>query len=89
MGRFATRLSRTVVPANLTDPMSGFFMLRREVFTAANRRLSAIGFKLLLNFLPHRRARCDSWSCRTGFERAAPATASSIPQWCGTSVCCS
>jgi dolichol-phosphate mannosyltransferase len=49
MSRFATRLSRTVVPANLTDPMSGFFMLRREVFTAANRRLSAIGFKLLVD----------------------------------------
>jgi dolichol-phosphate mannosyltransferase len=49
MSRFATKLSRIVVPANLTDPMSGFFMLRREVFTAANRRLSAIGFKLLVD----------------------------------------
>jgi dolichol-phosphate mannosyltransferase len=49
MSRFAAKLSRIVVPANLTDPMSGFFMLRREVFTAANRRLSAIGFKLLVD----------------------------------------
>jgi dolichol-phosphate mannosyltransferase len=49
MSRFVTRLSRMVVPATLTDPMSGFFMLRREVFTAANRRLSGIGFKLLVD----------------------------------------
>jgi dolichol-phosphate mannosyltransferase len=49
MSRFATRLSRAVVPASLTDPMSGFFMLRREVFVAANRKLSAIGFKLLVD----------------------------------------
>jgi dolichol-phosphate mannosyltransferase len=49
MSRFATRLSHIVVPATLTDPMSGFFMLRRETFTLANRRLSAIGFKLLVD----------------------------------------
>ncbi len=49
MSRFATRLSHMVVPTTLTDPMSGFFMLRRETFTLANRRLSAIGFKLLVD----------------------------------------
>jgi dolichol-phosphate mannosyltransferase len=49
MSRFATRLSHMVVPATLTDPMSGFFMLRRETFTLANRKLSAIGFKLLVD----------------------------------------
>ena len=49
ISRFATRLSRMVVPADLTDPMSGFFMLRREAFTESMRRLSAIGFKLLVD----------------------------------------
>jgi dolichol-phosphate mannosyltransferase len=49
MSRFATRLSRIVVPPSLTDPMSGFFMLRREVFVAANRKMSAIGFKVLVD----------------------------------------
>jgi dolichol-phosphate mannosyltransferase len=49
MSRLAARISRAVVPPGLTDPMSGFFMLRREVFAAANRRLSAIGFKLLVD----------------------------------------
>jgi dolichol-phosphate mannosyltransferase len=49
VSRLATRMSRTLVPAELTDPMSGFFMLRREVLTASVRRLSAIGFKILLD----------------------------------------
>lgn len=49
ISRFATRLSRVVVPAELTDPMSGFFMLRRDVLTKSVRNLSAIGFKILLD----------------------------------------
>ncbi len=47
MSRLAVRLSRLLVPADLTDPMSGFFMLRRPVFTGAVHRLSALGFKIL------------------------------------------
>lgn len=49
VSRLATRMSRIVVRAQLTDPMSGFFMLRREVLTTSVRRLSAIGFKILLD----------------------------------------
>ena len=49
MSRFATRLSRLVVNADLKDPMSGFFMLRRDVFMKASRRLSSLGFKILLD----------------------------------------
>lgn len=45
----ATRLSRLVVPAALTDPMSGFFMIRRSAFEAAVHRLSNQGFKILLD----------------------------------------
>jgi dolichol-phosphate mannosyltransferase len=47
ISRLATRLSRILVPANLTDPMSGFFMMRRSVFMGSVRRLSAIGCKIL------------------------------------------
>ena len=47
MSRLAVRLSRVLVPANLTDPMSGFFMMRRSVLDGSVRRLSAIGFKIL------------------------------------------
>jgi dolichol-phosphate mannosyltransferase len=49
MSRFATRLSRLIVPADLKDPLSGYFMLRREVFMSSAHRLSTIGFKILLD----------------------------------------
>ncbi len=45
----ATRLSRLIVKSELADPMSGFFMLRREAFTGAVRNLSGQGFKILLD----------------------------------------
>jgi dolichol-phosphate mannosyltransferase len=47
MSRLAVRLSRALVPAELTDPMSGFFMMRRSVLDGSVRSLSAIGFKIL------------------------------------------
>jgi dolichol-phosphate mannosyltransferase len=46
---FATRLSRLVIKADLTDPMSGFFMVERSAFAGAMRRLSGQGFKILLD----------------------------------------
>lgn len=49
MSRYATRVSRLVIRADLKDPMSGFFMIRREAFAAAVRNLSVIGFKILLD----------------------------------------
>jgi len=45
----ATRLAHLVVSAELTDPMSGFFVIRREAFDRAVRRLSGQGFKILLD----------------------------------------
>jgi dolichol-phosphate mannosyltransferase len=51
ISKLATALSRLVVQANLKDPMSGFFMLRREVLMEAMPRLSGIGFKILLDIL--------------------------------------
>ena len=49
ISNFATRLSRLVVKAELSDPMSGFFMIRRTAFTGVMRRLSGQGFKILLD----------------------------------------
>jgi len=46
---FATRLSRIVVKADLSDPMSGFFIVERSAFAGAMRRLSGQGFKILLD----------------------------------------
>ena len=49
MSAVAARLSRTICKAEIADPMSGFFMPRREVLEAALRRLSGQGFKILLD----------------------------------------
>lgn len=51
ISNLATRLSRLVCKADIADPMSGFFMMRREAFDAAVRRLSGQGFKILLDLL--------------------------------------
>jgi dolichol-phosphate mannosyltransferase len=47
----ATRLSRRVLKADLSDPMSGFFMIRSAVARELVPHLSAIGFKILLDLL--------------------------------------
>lgn len=51
MSQFATRVSRLVVKQSVSDPMSGFFMLRRDLFELTVRNLSAMGFKILLDLL--------------------------------------
>lgn len=51
MSRFATHLSRLVIKQDLSDPMSGFFALRGDVLKPAVRRLSNIGFKILLDLV--------------------------------------
>ncbi|HEU0066045.1 MAG TPA: glycosyltransferase family 2 protein [Sphingomonas sp.] len=48
---FATRLSRRVLKADLTDPMSGFFAIRTATLRAIVPDLSAIGFKILLDIM--------------------------------------
>jgi dolichol-phosphate mannosyltransferase len=47
----ATRLSRRVLKADLTDPMSGFFMIRAEIVRGLVPVLSGIGFKILLDIM--------------------------------------
>jgi dolichol-phosphate mannosyltransferase len=49
MSRVAIALSRLIVKTRLTDPMSGFFLIRREAFVRAVRRLSGEGYKILLD----------------------------------------
>jgi len=51
MSRFATTLAHRMVPTGLTDPMSGFFVVRRDSFDQAVRQLSGEGYKLLLDLL--------------------------------------
>ncbi|BEV02018.1 glycosyltransferase family 2 protein [Novosphingobium olei] len=47
----ANRLARRVTGVQLSDPMSGFFMLRAETLRADAHRLSGVGFKILLDIL--------------------------------------
>ena len=46
---FATRLGRRILRAEIADLMSGFFMVRRDAFDQAVRKLSGIGFKILMD----------------------------------------
>ncbi|MBX9884789.1 MAG: glycosyltransferase family 2 protein [Novosphingobium sp.] len=47
----ANRIARRVTGVQLSDPMSGYFMLRAETLRADAHRLSGVGFKILLDIL--------------------------------------
>jgi dolichol-phosphate mannosyltransferase len=47
----ANRIANKVTGVELSDPMSGYFMLRTEVLRADAHRLSGVGFKILLDIL--------------------------------------
>ena len=49
--RLATRLSSLLTGTRLSDPMSGFFLMRREVFDEIAPTLSRDGFKILLDII--------------------------------------
>jgi dolichol-phosphate mannosyltransferase len=51
ISRAATKLAHLLLKTKLSDPMSGFFMLRRDAFDRAVRRLSTLGYKILLDIL--------------------------------------
>jgi len=54
--QIATRLANRVLGAELTDPLSGFFMMPTALFREIAPRLSGVGFKILLDiFLSARR----------------------------------
>ncbi|WP_428376982.1 glycosyltransferase [Lichenicoccus sp.] len=45
------RMAQAMLPVRLGDPMSGFFACRRDFFDALTPRLSATGFKILLDLV--------------------------------------
>ena len=51
MSRFASRLARRLTHADLTDPMSGFFLVRAEILADCVYDLSGVGYKILLDIL--------------------------------------
>jgi dolichol-phosphate mannosyltransferase len=48
---FANAIARKVTGVDLTDPMSGYFMLPAATLRANAHRLSGVGFKILLDIL--------------------------------------
>jgi dolichol-phosphate mannosyltransferase len=51
ISRFATRLAATFLRIPVSDPMSGFFVIRREAFLAALPNLSSLGYKIMLDII--------------------------------------
>jgi dolichol-phosphate mannosyltransferase len=51
ISQLATRLSQRILKVEISDPMSGFFMLTRSAFEASVYRLSSIGFKILVDLM--------------------------------------
>ncbi|OYV54046.1 MAG: dolichol monophosphate mannose synthase [Rhodospirillales bacterium 20-60-12] len=45
------RIAQAILPVKLSDPMSGFFLLRRDLFERRARRLTGQGFKILLDLV--------------------------------------
>ena len=47
----ATKLAQTFLGVELTDPMSGYFILRRDDFNRIHKQLDSSGFKILLEII--------------------------------------
>lgn len=47
----ATRIAQKLLNIDLSDPMTGFFMIRREIVESIASRLSTQGFKILLDIV--------------------------------------
>ncbi|HEX7854574.1 MAG TPA: glycosyltransferase family 2 protein [Sphingobium sp.] len=56
ISRWATRIAAPVMRTRLSDPMSGFFAIRRSTLIEAVPHLSSVGYKILLDIVAsHRR----------------------------------
>jgi len=83
LSRLAMRFSRLVMPAAVTDPMSGFFMLRRPVLNDSVRHLSAIGFKILADLFASspKPLRFEELPYRFRARRAGESKLDSVTAW--------
>lgn len=69
--RLASQLAGLVTGTRLSDPMSGFFLMRREIFDEIVPTLSSEGFKILLDIIVS--------ATRFRASRHAPLTISEVP----------
>ncbi len=51
ISRFATVLTKVTLGTAVSDPMSGFFAMRRDRFDALADKLAPVGFKILLDIM--------------------------------------
>jgi dolichol-phosphate mannosyltransferase len=51
LSNLGSRLSRSIMPTPITDPMSGFFILTRGYLEEVVRSTSGVGFKILLDLV--------------------------------------
>ena len=51
VSKFATLMEKSVLRTPLSDPMSGFFALRRELYEESVRQMTGKGFKILLDIV--------------------------------------
>jgi dolichol-phosphate mannosyltransferase len=69
ISRWANGLVRLLLGINLTDPMSGHFMIRRETFESLAPEISSQGFKILLDILATARGRLRTIELPSTFRR--------------------
>jgi dolichol-phosphate mannosyltransferase len=65
---FATKLANRVLGIEVSDPMSGFFMLRRDVVNDVAPQLATEGFKILADILASARGRLRVSEVPYGFR---------------------
>jgi len=51
LSQFGRRVSKLISKHDLSDPMSGYFILTREFFVEVMRRTTGVGFKILLDLV--------------------------------------
>jgi dolichol-phosphate mannosyltransferase len=83
LSRVATKLSQLCLRVELADPLSGFFMIRREALHGVIRRLSGIGFKILLDLCASapRPLRCKELSYTFRPRHAGESKLDSLVAW--------
>jgi dolichol-phosphate mannosyltransferase len=69
LSRWSNRLVRRFLKIDLTDPMSGFFLIRRDVFESLAPAISSQGFKILLDILATGGGRLHAIELPTVFQK--------------------
>ncbi len=79
---FATTIAKKLLHIEIADPMSGFFMIRRDRFEQLAPALSVQGFKIFSILSRQRMASCASLKFLIPLANAFTARVSWIPEWC-------